>query len=169
MGSTTALRRELKRRFLPLARERGFVPDQRRMPASITFRRSAGADVHIFSIQWEKYGKPRFAVRFGTCPGDGARFGNEVFAAADTLPDWLPDAGTLQPRRGTSSRAWFRQDRPLLQRLAGRPRLRPEAEVVDELIRLFAELERYWAGGSAGPHMRHWRIHGVSAETSRGR
>jgi hypothetical protein len=57
-----------------------------------------------------------------------------------------------------SSRSWFRQDSTLLQRLLGQPALRPPDDVVDELIALFAELERYWANGEVGPHVRLWSI-----------
>jgi hypothetical protein len=57
-----------------------------------------------------------------------------------------------------SSRAWFRQDSTWLQRLIGQPALRPAADVLDELIALFAELERYWTNGAVGPHMRLWSM-----------
>ncbi|MCC7425892.1 MAG: hypothetical protein IT557_03205 [Alphaproteobacteria bacterium] len=167
MGTTTALRRALKQRLVPLAERQGFALDQRLMPRAMTFRRAAGAQVHMFSLSWEKYGKPRFAVDFGTCPADGMRFGEEQVPARDVLPSWLPDAGSLQPRRGASSHAWFRQDRPLLQRLLGRSRLRPEAEVVDELIALLAELETYWQSGRPGAHMRHWHIRAPAAPATR--
>ena len=64
----------------------------------------------------------------------------------------------LQPRRGTSSRSWFRQDSTLVQRLFGRPPLRDPATVVDEAMTLFPELERYWTSGEVGPHVRLWAL-----------
>lgn len=72
------------------------------------------------------------------------------------LPTWCPDRGTLQPRRGASIRSWFRQDSTLLQRLLGKPALRQPAKVVGQLLELFPELERYWARGEVGPHLRLW-------------
>ena len=157
MGATTALRSELKRRLMPLAQEKGFLVDQRNMPVSMEFRRSADGQMHIFGIQWEKYGRPRFVVQFGSCPAAGLRVNGNLFPAQDVLPGWLvPGFGRLQPRRGATSRAWFRQDRPALLRLLGRPRLRPPAEVVDEVLAAFPQLERYWSTGEAGPHMWVW-------------
>ena len=158
MGRTTELRRALKERFVPYAVDRGFVVDERRQPGSTVFRRSENHRVDMFEVQWEKYGKPRFAVHFGTCPADGLRVNEAVHAAPDALPTWCPDAGSLQPRRGAGSRSWFRQDSTIVERLLGRPALRAPGDVVNQLLALFAELERYWRSGDAGPHMRFWKL-----------
>ena len=156
MASTTALRRELKARFFPYATERGFVMDPRNQPRSTAFRRRAESRVHMFEVQWEKYGTPRFIVHFGTCPAEGLRVDGRLIAPEDTLPTWCPDAGTLQPRRGTSPRSWFRQDSPWISRMLGRPALRAPAAVVDELLALLPELERYWRSDEVGPHLKLW-------------
>lgn len=158
MGRTTDLRRALKARFFTHARARGFVIDERLQPQTTIFRRRAGTVVHIFEVQWEKYGRPRFAIHLGTCPADGLRIGDVTHSPEETLPTWCPDTGSLQPRRGTSSRSWFRQDATLVQRLFGRPPLRDPATVVDEVMTMFAELERYWASGEVGPHVRLWAL-----------
>ena len=156
MGRTTDLRRALKTRFFPYARDRGFAVDERRQPVSTIFRRRVGQSVHIVEVQWEKYGRPRFAVHFGTCPADGLSVRGTVHPADETLPTWCPDAGSLQPRRGGSLRSWFRQDATLLQRLRGRPALRDPTRVAEEVVALFPELERYWETGQVGRHMRQW-------------
>lgn len=158
MGTTTDLRRALKARFFPYVVARGFVADHRDQPTSTLFRRVAETRVHIVGVQWEKYGKPRFAVHFGTCPAEGLHFQGRFCSPEDMLPTWCPDIGSLQPRSGMSSRSWFRQDSTLLQRLVGQPALRRPDDVVDELIALFAELEDYWANGAVGPHMRLWSM-----------
>jgi len=158
MGTTTELRRALKTLFIPYAVDRGFVVDERSQPRSTVFRRRVRNRVEMFEVQWEKYGTPRFAVHFGTCPAEGLHINGTVHPPEETLPTWCPDAGSLQPRRGTSSRSWFRQDSGLLPRLLGRPALRPPGDVVDELCRLFPELETYWASGELGPHIRLWRL-----------
>lgn len=158
MGSTTALRRALKARFHPEAATRGFAIDQRLQPRSTTFRRQAGDRIHIFDVQWDKYGRPRFIVTFGTCPLLGLEVNGVTHSPADTLPGWCPDAGTLQPRRGTSTASWFRQDVSWIRRLVGRPPLRPPDDVVDDLLATFPELENYWDTGVIGSHMRLWRI-----------
>lgn len=159
MGTTTDLRRALKARFFTHVRDRGFVIDERLQPQTTVFRRRAGGAVQIFEIQWEKYGRPRFTIHFGTCPAEGLRIDDIVHPPEETLPTWCPDMGSLQPRRGTSSRSFFRQDRPLLQRLFGRPPLRDPAAVVDDALRIFPELERYWTSGEVGPHIRQWFLH----------
>lgn len=156
MGPTTELRRELKASFIPLVTERGFVMDLRGQPRSVVFRRSEGSVVHMFALQWEKYGKPRFALHFGTCPVKGLSFQGKVSEPTDVYPSWCMDAGTLQPRKGTGSRSWFRQDSLLLERLFLKPASRRPAEVVAELLGLFPEVERYWSTGEVGPHMRIW-------------
>lgn len=161
MGMTTDLRRALKARFFAHARERGFVVDEHYQPQSTIFRRRAGDAVQIFEVQWEKYGRPRFTIHFGTCPAEGLRINDVVHAPEETLPTWCPDAGSLQPRRGSGLRSWFRQDSTFVQRLLGRPPLRDPAAVVDQVLSMFPELERYWATGEVGPHVRQWAL-GVS-------
>lgn len=158
MGPTTDLRRELKARFLPYAADRGFVVDRTAQPQSTVFRRRVGHDVQIFEVQWEKYGRPRFRVNFGTCPADGLRAGGTVHPPDATLPSWCPDAGTLQPRRGRTSRSWFRQDATWAERLLGKPARRDPSAVVDECLSLFQELERYWTHRQVGPHLRQWDL-----------
>lgn len=158
MGSTTELRRGLKARFFPYILERGFTLDQGRQPNATVFRRRVGSQVQMFEVQWEKYGKPRFAVHYGTCPAEGLRVQGVVNLPENTLPTWCPDAGSLQPRRGVGTRSWFRQDSTFVQRLLGQPALRNPAAVVDELLALFPELERYWTTGDIGPHLRPWGI-----------
>ena len=156
MGSTTALRQILKARFFARVIQQGFVIDSRRQPLSTTFRRRRDDLVQIFEIQWDKYGKPRFVVNFGTCPAAGLEIDGVNHAAGETFASWCADAGRLQPRSGTSSRSWFRQDAPWLDRLRGRPALRAPDEVVDELQRLFPELEAYWTSGALGRHLTQW-------------
>jgi len=157
MGTTTELRRALKARFFPYALNRGFEVDAKNQPLSTTFRRKAGTRVEIFELQWDKYGAPRFAIHFGTCPAEGLHIDGKVFPPGEALPTWCPDSGSLQPRPGTSSRSWFRQDSTLFRRLFGQQAQREPATVVEELLALFPELEGYWASGKIGRHMRLWR------------
>jgi hypothetical protein len=152
MGPTTHLRRELRKRFVPHAVERGFVVDERHQPVTTTFRRAANGSVQIFEIQWDKYGRPRFAVRFGTCPAAGLRVDGTVFPPGETLATWCPDRGTLRSDRGE----WFRQDVGLFRRMLHANALRNPSEVINELLACFPELERYWAEGRQGPHARLW-------------
>jgi hypothetical protein len=132
MGRTTELRRELRKRFIPLATSKGFALSEANAPFSWEFRRVVGGDEQSFDIQWEKYGRPRFVVNFssrGRC-------------------------GRLQPGSGTGTSSWFRQDPTILDRLLLRAALRAPAEVVDELIALFSELEQFFSEGLVGKHVR---------------
>ena len=158
VGPTTALRRALKERFFPHAVGRGFVLDERDQPRSTTFRRRGEKGVHVFEVRWEKYGRPRFAVHFGTCPLEGLHVSGVTHTPEETFATWCADAGTLGPRRGARAPAWFRQDAAWWERLVRRPPLRDPTHVVDELLAVFPELERYWANGDVGAHLRLWRI-----------
>jgi hypothetical protein len=157
MGSTTELRRALKASFFPHARERGFALDETRQPNSTVFRRRVGDRVQLFEVQWEKYGRPRFAVHFGSCPAEGLHVDGKVLAPEETFPTWCSDAGSLQPRPRTVTSS-FRQDATFVQRLLGRPAVRDPVDVVEELFAWFPEVERYWASGEIGPHVRLWRL-----------
>lgn len=156
MGRTTELRREIKARFFPFAAARGFSLDLRLQPRSAIFRRDAGDRVEMLELQWDKYGAPRFVIHFGSCPVEGLEIDGKSISAAEALPTWCDDVGSLQPRRGFSTRSWFRQDSTWLERLVGRPSLHDPSNVADELLALFPEIEQYWAGGHIGPHLRIW-------------
>src|SRR5262245_20317539 len=110
MGSTTELRRALKARFFSHAESSGFAVDSSRQPVTTTFRRRVGSAVQIFDVQWDKYGRPRFILHFGTCPAQGLPVDGAICAPETVFATWCPDRGSLQPRRGTSTRSWFRQD-----------------------------------------------------------
>jgi hypothetical protein len=154
MGTTTELRRALKTTFFTEAIARGFAVDQRLQPVSTIFRRRVGGVVQIFELQWDKYGRPRFAVHFGTCSTEGLRVGEQLFSPDETLPTWCADVGTLEPRG--RKHGWFRQDAAWWQRVLGRPALRDPAHVVEELQTAFRELESYWENGAVGRRIRRW-------------
>jgi len=109
--------------------------------------------VHVCDIKWDKYDRPRFVLSFGK-----ARAAGEVdvidkpIMSEDILQSHVPTWGRLTPRcRMTGS--WFRQDRPLIERLVAWSRLRPPEEVISQLMTLFAEVEEFWRSGTIGPHM----------------
>ncbi|MGE0269380.1 MAG: DUF4304 domain-containing protein [Candidatus Omnitrophota bacterium] len=153
MGKTTALRQEITRVFIPRAQKAGFDLDRKNSPVFIEFRRIDGDIVHLFDIQWEKYGRPRFVVNFGTCPAAGMETGGKHYPPSEVSAGWTPVRGRLQPGRGSTTSNWFCQDRPLWRRLFGK-NLRSPAEVVSLLIKLFEELETFWKTGAVGPHLR---------------
>jgi hypothetical protein len=155
MGKTTDLRRELKRSFIPHVVGRGFVVDHTGAPFFLTFRRIVNGELHVFDIQWEKYGARRFVINFGKASADGgATFAGERLVPERTDPVHCPENGRLQPGRGPGPSSWFRQDRSLVRWLVAGRRLYDAQEVVAQLLTTFGELEAYWERGTIGPHMR---------------
>ena len=135
---------EIKSRFYPFVRDRGFVRQKATNPQHVEFRRQTAARTDVFEIQWDKYWRPRFVLNIGrSTEAEGSR--------------GLP--GRLQRRRCGDLCCWFGLHRPWLSRLrSGRWSFTP-TEVVDELIRAFDELEAWWAGGEPGPHIYIYQLH----------
>jgi hypothetical protein len=158
MGPTTDLRREIKRQFVPVMTAKGFSMDMRDAPFFVGFRRTTPEAVEVCDIQWEKYGRPRFAINFGKCSPAGVICHGKPIRPEDVTPSVTPLHGRLVPGRGRTVRGWFRQDRPLLESLFHRSRLRPPAEVVTSLLALFHEVEEWWEDCSVGPHLRVFAV-----------
>jgi hypothetical protein len=93
-------------------------------------------------------------VNFGKAPAGGVTdlLGKNIMPE-DILPSHAPVQGRLTPGRGTMTGGWFRQDRPLIERLASFSSLRPPEQVISQLVTLFAEVEEFWKSGTIGPHM----------------
>jgi hypothetical protein len=136
MGRTTALREAIKRDFVPFLRNKGFVLDMQDAPRLYTFRKTHSDVVLECSVQWEKYGSPRFVLNF-----------------SKRGPEGLITSGRLAPSKGRWTEGWFRQDRPWLQRLVTFSKLYPPEKVVAQLKTLFVEVEDYWKSGTVGPHI----------------
>ena len=154
MGKTTDLRRVIRQNFIPYMKERGFHPDLRHMPRLLDFRRITPQQIFVCDIQWEKYGRPRFVLNFGSCGPHGVICHGEQINPTDVTPSVTPRQGRLQPGRSASVSNWFRQNRGLLQRIWKGSRLKPPDEVVRNLIELFPEVENYWENGTIGEHVR---------------
>lgn len=158
MGKTTALRREIEKLFVPFAVKEGFYVDRKYLPVMLCFYRIRGKEAHLFDIQWEKYGRPRFVVNFGVCPAEGVEIDGKHFAASEMMASWTREGGRLQPRAGTSSSSWFRQDKPFLKRLFTRePLYRPD-EIAVELLGHFIEIEMWWLSRMKMSHL-HMRAY----------
>lgn len=152
MGKTSDLRKEIKVKFIPYMQAQGFTVDTRGGPSLLSFRRITESAVHVCELQFEKYGYPRFVVKFGSCSPTGLTVGGTHIKAADVHSWDIPVNGSLKPGKSMSSRHWFRQDKPLLQSLFAKEKMYPPAHPVADLMRLFPEVENFWATGKAGPH-----------------
>lgn len=156
MGRSTELRREMKNRFYPYVKSIGFTVDLSHGPNSQDFRRIKENEVDVFDIQWEKYGLPRFVINFGKCPKEGVMHLGQPIPAEKVLSYMGSMQGRLRPSgqaSETSTRRWFCQDRSFFLRVLLKRPDRPACDVVDELMRLFAELEAWFDTGLVGPHM----------------
>ncbi len=154
MGRTTPLRREIKRAFIPYLAAKGFSVDMRHAPQFLTFRRVDADCLHVCDIQWEKYGRARFVVNFAKCGAQGVMLRGEHIPPQEVFPFHGIERGRLCPGAGGTTRSWFRQDRPLLERFSRWSRFRSPQEVVSELIALFSEVEEFWISRRIGPHVR---------------
>jgi hypothetical protein len=154
MGRTTHLRQALRHTFYPFAIDCGFQVDEITAPLGVDFRRFSQDRIDVFDLQWEKHGRPRFVVNFGQTPSVGVIHFGEYVPPEKVLSYMGARSGRLQPRRGADTSSWFRQDRSFFKRLVLRQPLRPAEEVVEELLSLFQELERWFEQGRLGLHMR---------------
>jgi hypothetical protein len=141
----------MKERFYPFAEERGF---HRGKASSMftPFRRKRGHMVHVFDVQWDKYGAPRFVINFGEAPSNGIQvLGKHI--SADQLETYHCLIGRLQRRRGGSMGTWFQLRKPISEAIKTfQWNYRPE-EVVDHVITSFSELETWWETKREGPHV----------------
>jgi hypothetical protein len=112
-----------------------------------------GGRIEFVEIQWEKYGRPRFVVSFGHASAKGTICFGENIAPNEVGPGQAPQYCRLHPTgNGSSTRHWFRQDRPLVSALLARSFLYPADVPVQQLIELFAEVENYFESGIVGQH-----------------
>jgi hypothetical protein len=159
MGKTTDLRRALKWRFVPFLEGRGFRTDTRDMPQFLGFRRITLEQIFVCDIQWEKYGRPRFVLNFGSCGPSGVICHGKEIKPDDVTTSATAWRGRLVPGRSPLTSGWFRQDRSLLQSFWHWAKLKRPEEVVQELIDLFPEVEDYWNSDLIGEHIRVVNVH----------
>ena len=143
-----SLRETVNRHFYPFAESKGFARAKSTHPHFTTFRRVEPDVVHVFDVQWDKYGRSRFVINFGE-----ARFG----PSTDNVE--TQDCKVLcrlQPNK--NSPRWWRLTKPWPDILkTGRFRYTPK-EVVELVIASFAEVEAWWAEKKEGPHVQVlWR------------
>lgn len=156
MGRTTPLRAALKATLFPHAQALGYAVDTSHQPQFTVFRRRVGAEVHLFEVQWDKSGRPRFVINFGKASAEGVVWNGEAIAP-DKLEvhhcrPWL----RLQRRRGGSMGCWFQLRRPLIEQVLTLSREYTPDEVAHAVVACFAEVEEWFSSGAKGPH-----VHGL--------
>jgi hypothetical protein len=84
---------------------------------------------------------------------NGVIIRGEHLLPEDIFPNDTPESGRLASSRHRTTAGWFRQDRPLIQRLVAGSELYAAEDVVSQLIELFPEVEEFWQSGTIGPHI----------------
>lgn len=145
------LRKQITQRLLPELRKLGFEG-----PTSIDgnqllheFRRSRAGGTDVLTIQLEKRGLPRFLVTLYVEPSEGME---AVSAKGSTVI-----VGSVKPRRGSSTRSWFRADPTFWQRLLGSSHTR-EIAATEACIALLPEIESWWAVQQSTNHITAWPV-----------
>jgi len=141
------LRDLLTERFVPLLFTAGFVGPKKISGNGLLheYVRSVGQEIHHLTIVFEKYQRPRFYVDLAVEPPGGYKpliaNGGEVVL------------GLLKPKPGPSTRHWFRADPTWWKRLLIPRTPTLEHEAVDECVRLWPEVETWWATRSPSEHI----------------
>jgi len=152
MSRSSSLREALKREFYPYVEERGFT---RGKATSLftPFRRMAGNTVHVFDVQWDKYGAPQFVINFGEAEvGAGLPAGVHI-SAPELEPHHCLLRGRLQRRRGGTMSAWFQLRKPWVEVILSGQLRYNSAEVASQVMGCFPELEAWWSNKQEGPHV----------------
>lgn len=151
MGQAVALRNEVKNRIFPLFEANGLQHVKGGSPLFFDFRKLTHQKLWVVGIQWEKSGEPRFVLNFDKFPSAGIRWNSKDYSA-DEIDSSFAHC-RLQPRPGSSTRSWFRQDRSFLASVLYGSKLRPEKEVVEELMSIIDELFDYLEHDIVGNHV----------------
>ena len=131
--SRSSLRSALSEELLPALRALGFAGPSAISGNSLLhdFKRSR----NVLTLQLEKHGLPRFIVILANEPAEGFE---AVIQRGGTVRQ-----GQLKPRRGASTRSWFRADPGLWQRVFGASAANASA-AVGLCASLLPEVEAWW-------------------------
>jgi hypothetical protein len=135
---------ELKRRFYPYVKSRGFVKKRSTDAHFAEFIRKTDSGEDVFDIQWDKYWRPYFVLNF---------------KKVGTVEKHWSYRGRLQRKRGGQLSCWFSLSPPFLEKILNFRWQYSTTEVVLELLEAFQELEQWWSTGEIGPHIYIMEIH----------
>jgi hypothetical protein len=143
------LRELLTKRYVPLLFAAGF-----RGPEKISgnklfhdFTRKVGEETHHLSIMFEKRQRPRFVIDLDIEPPGG--YEPIVTNGGEVIQGRL----TPVPER-PFTRSWFRADPPWWKRMIFPHTPTRENEAVEECVRLWPEVEAWWAIRSDSKHIK---------------
>jgi len=147
----SALRGEINDRLLPALRALAFEGPPKISGNALIheFTRKSQRGRDVLTIQFEKYGLPRFLIDLHVAPSDGL---DKLIASGGSVI-----AASLKPRKGASSRHWFRADPTFWRRLRS-PGRTFEKDAVELCIRLLPEVEAWWLSQKPSQHITTWRV-----------
>jgi hypothetical protein len=154
----TDLKIELRGRFFPRLHQLGFTLFNLRYTANTSrFIRKRGNMTDHVDVHWDKFGRARFNILFGSTPLDAP------LQPDQPAPENTSKLGTvhyticyLQPSRGIGTSCWYRLDASLWERIFGGQKLRDASTVVDLLLEHFREVEVWFEAGRIGPHLQQF-------------
>ena len=108
------------------------------------FKREHGSVTHVLTVHLDRSGLPRFDLGLTMEP--------------EGVESLIGDGGSLlqarvQPRKGTTKRAWFRSDTPILQEKVLGKFSSNEADAVASCISLLPEVEAWWDTQAPSEHI----------------
>jgi hypothetical protein len=159
VGKTTELRQKLKQRFFPFLESKGFSCDMRHAPQIFTFRRISGDKICVLDVQWDEYGRRRFALNFSAgSPREIISYEGKISPQDAFVPNFK-NRGRLksnhQLRLFRSDQQWFSQDLGIIERLMCK-REKSSDHVIDDLLSVFSEVEDFFEERKIGSHLNLW-------------
>lgn len=154
MSHTKELRQVVKDRFFPYLEARGFSRLKSTNNLIQRFQRIVGDRVQILHIQWDKYGDPRFILRFGEGAAGGVRLWGKHIPGESLAPQDCRENGSLGRSKGVSMGSWFQLKKPLLDAFRTMSRSYSPEVVADQLLDAFPEVEQWWQDRSEGSRIR---------------
>lgn len=145
------LREELSSRFIPYLQSIGFEStddslrrDSRRIFPFGTLVRRHGTTADVIKIQFDKYSRPRFIVNFRREP-------TEIVHVRHIKSREVASSESFRLHPKPNSAGWF-----TMRTFLGLHTVEACAErVVDQLMSLVPEIERWFNEETVGKHMRH--------------
>jgi len=142
----SSLRVELSESLIPSLQAIGFTG-----PSAISgnallhkFKRPGSRGSQVVTVQLEKNGLPRFVLGLVVEPSEGFEAVRERGG--------IVRQGRVQPKRGKSTRAWFRADPEFWKRVIGKS-ASTEKQAVSACVALLPEVEAWWHTEASSEHI----------------
>lgn len=146
------LREILNQHYLPVLFASGFTGPRKLRSKKLEFyyERIAGEKTHRLTIRFDRSRRSRFGIELAVLPEGGI---GPVIRRGGVVPQ-----GRLRSGTGPFASSWFHGDLPGWKRWLGRDPTGRARRAVDACLRLWPEVEAWWATQRPSPHIRVRRI-----------